>query len=501
MSKEKKQFIILLIVNLVVFSLIPLVRHILPIDAIEGIVWGSYWDFGTHKHPPLAGWLSYIFYNYLGHKEIAIYFLGQLFSTVGLIYVYKLSKLFLSEKTSIIATVIMLGCFPYTCMSIMDGFNPNFIMFVTFPAIVYYFYHCLKKNKIFDWCLLGIFVGISFLAKYQTVMLLIPMLAYALIFKNARACFKTKGLYLSIAIAFFIFLPHLIWLIKHEFLSFNYFIIESEIYSHAYGFGLKRFITAPLTLLTKSLSILAGTLFIFVVLYCKFHSKESLFKKQTDEKWFVLILGLGPVLLQILPVLTGGQVVATWIYPMLGMTGIILFYFFNLHEEDTKFTKYAFNLVYFVVGIMALVLFILFSYELNFRSKYNEESVANTVKTAFLEETGKELKYVAGYLEFACPITVYDKTHPQIILDTYGYKNPWIDEQDVKQSGVVFIYRHKTDIKDKVKQLLPYIEDENIGENKYFYFDIKNIYGKTRRYDATYLIVKPEKTVPANKKQ
>ena len=493
MKRFNKHFIVLLLINLFVFSLIPLVRSILPIDAVEGIVWGSYWDFGTHKHPPLSGWLSYIFYNYFGQKDFVIYFLGQLFSTIGLIYIYKLGKLFLSEKKAILSAIIMLGCFPYTCMSTMDGFNPNFIMFITFPAITYYFYNCLKQNKIYNWFLLGIFVGISSLAKYQTLMLLIPMLVYAIIFKNARNCFKSKGLYISIIIAFLIFLPHLIWLINHDFLSFNYFIIESDIYSHAFGFDLKRFIVAPLVLLSKTLGILAGTLVIFGILYCKFRNNDKSFSQKNDDKWFILIMGLGPVLLQIIPVLGGSQVVATWIYPMLGMFGILLFYFFNINEEDSKLMFWAFNIVYIVVCIIAIVLFILFSVELNFRSKYNETSVANTIKTAFYNETGKDLKYVAGYLEFVCPITVYDKTHPKIILDTYGYKNPWINEQDVKDSGVVIVYRSKRNIKENVKQLLPYIKDENIGENKYFNFTIKNIYGGKRTYDATYLIVKPEK--------
>ena len=55
-NKEiKKVFIIFILIHVLVWSGLCLIRHLLPVDALEGIVWGSYFDFGTHKHPPLAG--------------------------------------------------------------------------------------------------------------------------------------------------------------------------------------------------------------------------------------------------------------------------------------------------------------------------------------------------------------------------------------------------------------------------------------------------------------
>lgn len=65
--KLEKIFIIFLILHLVVWSTICLIRQIMPIDAMECVYWGSFADFGTNKHPPLAGWMAYFVYN-LFHK-------------------------------------------------------------------------------------------------------------------------------------------------------------------------------------------------------------------------------------------------------------------------------------------------------------------------------------------------------------------------------------------------------------------------------------------------
>ena len=90
LSYERKWFIAFLIIHLLVWSSIGLIRTVLPTDSLEGIYWGSLQDFGTPKHPPLAGWLTYITYA-IFKTDFSIYFLSQAFIILGFIYVYKLT--------------------------------------------------------------------------------------------------------------------------------------------------------------------------------------------------------------------------------------------------------------------------------------------------------------------------------------------------------------------------------------------------------------------------
>ena len=89
MSFENKAFCLFLCVHLLVWSMIGLIRTVLPTDALEGIYWGSLHDFGTPKHPPFAGWVTYWIYS-IFKTDYSVYFVSQAFIVGGFYYIYKL---------------------------------------------------------------------------------------------------------------------------------------------------------------------------------------------------------------------------------------------------------------------------------------------------------------------------------------------------------------------------------------------------------------------------
>lgn len=490
-SKVKFAFIAFLVVHIFVWSILPIIRDLLPTDALECIYWGGLFDFGTHKHPPLCGWLAYFFYNLFGKTDFSMYFLGQIFILGGFVYLFKLGKCFLSETQSALAVMVLEGCYVYSYMSAFDGFNPNFILFLAFPAIAYYFYKSKKENRIVDWILLGTFMGFGFLAKYQTLLLLIPMVMYSLIFKKVRKIYSERGVYIAIIIAFLIFLPHLIWLFNHNFFSFLYFKECEDSYSQAY-FGVIKYLEAPFLFLIEQIYAIAGTVFIFVVTRLRF---KIPFKVNTetdfDDRYFLLFMGLFPVLLQALPGLfTGNEIRGTWGYPMVYMVGIMLFYFFPL-KVDEKVFKYVTKWVYSAMAIIFTVLLVLFSLEKNFRSRYPYETISNDMKTIFKANTGKELNYVGGYIEFALPLSVYGDFQPKMILDSYGESNPWVSPDKIKKDGAIIMARHLEFLSKQLIRLAPY-KEVKISDPKKYLFKVYNKFGKERDYTVYYAIVYPE---------
>jgi 4-amino-4-deoxy-L-arabinose transferase-like glycosyltransferase len=99
------------------------------------------------------------------------------------------------------------------------------------PIVAYYFYKCVKYNRIKDWTLFGLTSGLAFLDKYQIVFLFIGLFLY-LIFVD-REQFKRKGLYLSILVGSIVILPHVIWLFRNDFFSFAYMFERAEISNSA----------------------------------------------------------------------------------------------------------------------------------------------------------------------------------------------------------------------------------------------------------------------------
>ncbi len=484
LSSEKKMFYTFILVHFIVWSCIGLIRTVLPTDSLEGIYWGSLHDFGTPKHPPLAGWLTYLAWIPFKH-DISIYMLSQLFICTGLVYIYKLAKFFLDDTKSMLSVVVMEGCWVYSYITGYYGFNPDVILLCILPMIAYYYYKCMTSDKPSNWIILGVLVGISFLNKYQTGMVILPMAIWTGIFN--RKTFTNKYFYLSIAIAFLIFLPHLLWLIKYDFFPFMYFnneLSSSSWYNH---------FTAPLYFILMQFALIAGVLLLYF-LPCAVYKLPIHLKSLDDAKkdWFLIIIGLIPILLHIIMGFAeGGSVRPRWGFEFWYLIGIILYYFFPVNVSDKGF-KFTIKSAYTAMIIIFLSLGTLLAVEKNYRSRYPVAQIYNDMQVAWSKNIKSPLKYIGGYIEWTLPLTIYGENHPDCILDTFGYPNPWIDQNDLKNSGILIIDRTKEKIVEYTLLSCPYLPKDYTIEPIEYKFTVKNAFGQPREYSIYYFIIPPK---------
>ena len=480
---EHKAFITFLIVHLIVWSVIGLIRTVLPTDALEGIYWGSLHDFGTPKHPPFAGWVTYWVYS-LFKTDFSIYFVSQAFIISGFYYIYKLGKIFLDEKSAILSVILLEGCWVYSYITGYYGFNPDVILLLLLPLLTYVFYRCMYENKPIDWINLGLITGICFLNKYQTILILIPMFIWALMFK--REVFKNKMFYVAVAIAYLLFSPHLHWMIKYDFFPLLYF--EGELGASSWFNHIK----APLMLIFMQICAVAGTLLIFGLLKLKQKSPFKLNENQDREKtWMLLLFYFFPVAVTAVMVAFGGATRFRWGFEFLYLTAIMLFYFFPAKEISKDDFKFSLRFAYAIMLIVFISLGTLLAVEKNYRSRYPVSRIYSDMNKIWAKDYKTPLKYFGGYIEWTLPLTIYGKDHQQIILDTNGYKNPWIDEKDLKKSGIIIIGRDEEHIYNDTHKACPYL-DENYEIIPIPYsFKVKNSFGQERQYDIFYHIVPP----------
>ena len=483
MKSETKIFYTFLAVHLIVWTLLGLVRTVLPTDALEGIYWGYLGDFGTPKHPPFFGWLAYWVYN-IFKTDFSIYFVSQLFILCGFIYIYKLAKFFLNDFKAMLSVIILEGCWCYSYITCYYGFNPDVILLCFLPMIAYYFYKCMYFEKNSDWLKLGLLMGVAFLNKYQTAFMVVAMFIWALMFK--RETFKNKFFYIAVIIALLIFSPHILWLIKYDFFPFMYF--EGELTANSW----LNHITAPLMFLVMQLALIAGTLLIFTITKFKYKLQFDFSSKDKKDLWFIILLGYLPLAIHLLMgLVNGGHMRPRWGYEFWFMLGITLFYFVKdkiTKEQFVFITKCA----YVVMFIIFLALGTLLSVEKNYRSRYPVAHVYNDLQKFWSAQTDKPLKYIGGYIEWTLPLTIYSEGHPDCILDTFGYKNPWISEEDLKKSGILIIDRTPEKVIRETHKSCPYLaEDYEINPIEYKFF-VKNAFGQKREYTVYYFIVKSE---------
>lgn len=482
-SEEKKFFIIFLITHFLIWSLIGTIRLVLPTDTLEGIWWGSLFSFGNPKHPPLAGWISYFVFNTF-KSDMSLYFASQAFVVGGLIYTYKLAKFFLEPKQAMLSVVILEGAWVYAYITGYYGFNPDVVLLFTLPMVTYYFYRCMNYSKFYDWIMLGTSVGISFMGKYQTVFLLLGMFIWAAIFN--RKVFRNKLFYMSVIIAFVIFLPHFIWLIEHNFMPLSYYEAKLETFEW-YGHILE-----PIFFIILQISLIAGVAFIFTL--NKFIDKSKFyFTKKIDKNgWFLLILTLTPLISQVLmAIISGGNVRPQWGFLYWYMTGIILFYFLPWQISDKGFTN-TIKTSYIVMLIIFSAFGTMLIVEKSYRSRYPVATVWNDFQKKWQKEFHTPIKYVSGLIDFSYPITIYGEPKSINLMDIPVKNNIWIDPKDVEKHGVLILFKHKNEIEEFTKKAYTNFEPNVNIIPKEYKFTLTNALGKSRQYRMYYYFIPPK---------
>ncbi|MBR1616821.1 hypothetical protein IJ670_01580, partial [bacterium] len=284
------------------------------------------------------------------------------------------------------------------------------------------------------------------------------------------------------------FLPHLLWLIKYDFFPILYF--EGELSSDTF----LNHIIAPLTFMVVQISAILGVVVIYTFLKLKQKSKFIFLKTINKDAWFLIFRGLFPLFAHIIMgFMMGGPMRPRWGFEFLYMVPVLLFYFLPSGEISRKDFDFVVKFSYFAMFVTFIVMGSLLSVEKNYRSRYPYEQLYTDFNNVWENKFHTSLKYLGGYIEWTLPLTIYGKTHPTCILDTNGYKNPWLDENELKKNGCMIINRTKDQVIGDIRKYCPYIDDNSKYEPIEYKFDVENAFGIKREYIIYYLIIPPIK--------
>ena len=270
MQNLKKNFFYFMIINIAVWSLVPLLRLSLPLDTQEALIWGRDYFLGTPTHPPFSGWLAWPFYTVFLKFEGAMYLLSQLCVATGLIYIYRLAKQFVGEQKAVLATMLQFGIIYYDFSSV--EYNVNVVSLSLWPMCAFYFWQAYKDNKWSDWLLFGLFAGFNLLNKYVGGILLFALIVFILYEKSARKILLNPKAYVASIFALWIFIPHAYWLYETNFVSFDYIFGRSSGGKYAgTWFG---HIIYPLKFIGAQILFTAAAWLSYLIFYKKFEKQK-----------------------------------------------------------------------------------------------------------------------------------------------------------------------------------------------------------------------------------
>lgn len=467
----ERWFYIFIIVHLLGWTLLPAyVRENLPLDAVEGAIWGHQLEWGYDKNPFLNGWLTALATFLGGDSGWMIYLFSQLSVIICFWVVWQLGKTMLPKAHALIAVMMLEGMQYYNFHAI--DFNDNTLELSLWALTIYFFYRALNtkmgKSTLYDWFLTGTFAALGVMAKYYTFALLAAMTLFLLRYPKNRAYLKTWQPYVGLGIFLLIILPHTLWLFFHDFVTVQYVFARTRAEAHWFNH-----LIFPLQFTWEQLQVIIPACLLLAVIYIEKprFAKTNLTISPFD-KAFLYYVGIGPFLLTILlAVLSGIKLRAGWGMPLLSLWGIILVLLLPPSLTLTKLRRFVFA-IFLLLGIS----FVSYAYSLinstdPCTANFPGREMAASLTKRWHEIFHKELSYVAGSRWIAGNLSHYSKDKPATFITWNPKLSPWINPADLKKKGGIFVW----DISDG--ESLPHeitLAYPSLWQTETYVFDWKN---------------------------
>ena len=385
----QKFFILFLICSGILWTIVPSVYHsTLHFDPAETLMWGSTFNLGNAKHPPMSGYMLFNFCKLFGFQNFAIFLLSQICVTIGFIYIYKLGRCFFDKDKSVIATLLITFYFFYNYET--PKFNANIPHLLFMPMMTYYFYRGCVANKWHHWLLAAAAAACACLSKYTAGIVGITFCLFLIVNKDARKVLLTVKPY--IAALFFIGLmtPHILHLINTDFVVFEYI-----------NHGKKEKYSYLIKLLVQCIAIIVPLICMstaLLITHLLGKRKISCFKLTVANhkafQYSLCIMG-GQALFLLLTGILGHRLLTIWTFPIYLTAGIFIMSLYPVSLDERS--KRCFIVLCSVFAAIML-LFPLIYY--NCKSKYRYHMDKNEMRTVaenfYRTKTGKDVPFITG---------------------------------------------------------------------------------------------------------
>src|SRR5256886_2127094 len=197
------------------FHLLTANRYGIFRDELYYLACGEHLDWGYVDKPPLIALVAWMARHLFGDWLIGLRFFPAL---AGAATVWLTGKLAREMGGGVFAQ--FLAALAVICVPIylvvhhwltMNAFEP-----LVWMACVWCVVRAVNRNDQHYWIWFGLFVGLAMQTKY-TIAFFVVAVVFALAVTRERRFLMTKQFWMGAVIAFLIFLPNLIWLIRHDF--------------------------------------------------------------------------------------------------------------------------------------------------------------------------------------------------------------------------------------------------------------------------------------------
>jgi 4-amino-4-deoxy-L-arabinose transferase-like glycosyltransferase len=431
-------FLAFLALHAAVWTVLPAVFFLnLPLDLIEGLLYGREWQLGYDKLPPLPWWMLEATYRVLG-PDLFFYALSQAAIVAAFALIWAMARRLVGPVGALAAVLIIDGLHYFTFTA--PKFNHDVIQLPFWALAGYAYWAALRHGRTVHWVLLGVGIGMAFWAKYFVVVLAGPLVLFALFDRDARKVLATSGPWIASAVALAIMAPHLVWLVQNDFLPFAYADARAVHFKGAADYLIKppKFLLSQLGFLLPSLLIAAP--------YLRRDAGAPAGEVPADafDRRIVALLAFGPALMVVLMSLVSGRdAVPLWGYPLWLFLGLWIVQNARPIGRITLWRMVCLWAAIFVATAAA------FAYEYGLSQYFRPHAVAVMfpgdrlgveMSRRYRAMTGRPLAYVIGGMWEGGNIAHYSPDRPRVLIDGSPARAPWIDLGDLRARGAIVVW-------------------------------------------------------------
>ena len=192
-------------------------------DEAQYWIWSQSLDLGYYSKPPLLAWIiggfSFLFgssFQVLKIIPISAYIISSL-------VVYLISKELYNNKKLAFLSAVTFYLLP--AVSVSSFLISTDVVLILFWSLSLLFLIKVRKNpRIINFFLLGVFLGLSFLAKYAAIYFLLSGVILIFLDEKFKKIFFKKiwHFIFFLSIVFIVLLPNIIWNIKNNWVTFSH---------------------------------------------------------------------------------------------------------------------------------------------------------------------------------------------------------------------------------------------------------------------------------------
>ena len=189
-------------------------------DVAEAFAWGQKFQLGYGKHPPLAGWIAGLWFDFFPVQDWATYALAMTTLGIGLVICWFISLRVVDYRRAFLV-VVMLALYP---IFNFKGFkyNPDLLQLVTLPLLVLAYLNAFEKRTWRSGILLGLAGALALMTKYWVLTMIGAIGLAALIHPDRLKFLGSPAPWIAIATLVVAMIPHLVWLKQVDFVPLTY---------------------------------------------------------------------------------------------------------------------------------------------------------------------------------------------------------------------------------------------------------------------------------------